>query len=78
MSYGVGCRRGLDLALLWLWHRPGATAPIRPLAVEPPFATSVALKRQKTKKKLFQIYITEVELLNITMILFNLLHFPNV
>ena len=22
MSCGVGCRRGLDLVLLWLWHRP--------------------------------------------------------
>ena len=22
MSCGVGCRRSLDLALLWLWHRP--------------------------------------------------------
>ena len=21
---GVGCRHGLDLALLWLWHRPAA------------------------------------------------------
>ena len=28
-----------DLALLWLWHRPAATAPIRPLAWEPPHAT---------------------------------------
>ena len=23
---GVGCRRGLDPALLWLWRRPVATA----------------------------------------------------
>jgi len=40
--------------LLWLWHRPVATAPIRPLAWEPPYATSAALeeaKRQKKKKK---------------------------
>ena len=27
-----------DPALLWLWHRPAATAPIRPLAWEPPYA----------------------------------------
>ena len=39
-----------DLALLWLWCRPAATAPIRPLAWEPPYATGVALKRQKEKK----------------------------
>ena len=26
MSCGVGCRRGSDLALLWLWCRPAATA----------------------------------------------------
>ena len=38
---------GLDLALLWLWHRPAAIAPIRPLAWELLYATSVALKRQK-------------------------------
>ena len=40
-----------DLALLWLWHRPAAAAPIRPLAWEPPSAPVAALKRQKTKKK---------------------------
>ena len=28
MDSGVGHRRGLDLALLWLWHRLAATAPI--------------------------------------------------
>ena len=30
MSCGVGCQCGLDLALLWLWRRPAATAPIHP------------------------------------------------
>ena len=40
-----------DLALLWLWCRLAATAPIRPLAQEPPYAAGVALKSQKTKKK---------------------------
>ena len=40
-----------DLALLWLWPRLAATAPIRPLAWEPPYALAVALKRQKTKRK---------------------------
>ena len=27
-GYGVGCRHGSDLVLLWLWHRPAATALI--------------------------------------------------
>ena len=40
-----------DLALLWLWCRLAAVAPIRPLAWEPPHAAGQALKRQKTKKK---------------------------
>ena len=40
-----------DLALLWLWHRPAATALTRPLAWEPPYALGVALKRKKTKKR---------------------------
>ena len=47
MSCGVGCRRGSDLALLWLWCRLAAAAPIRPLVWEPPYAAGVALKRQK-------------------------------
>jgi len=37
--------------LLWLWCGPVATAPIQPLAWEPPYAMSAALKRQKKKKK---------------------------
>ena len=32
MRCGVGRRCGSELALLWLWHRPAATAPIQPLA----------------------------------------------
>jgi len=54
VSCGVGCRRGSDPALLWLWRRPGATAPIRPLAWEPPYAAGAAqeiAKRQKKRKK---------------------------
>ena len=41
MSCGVGCRRSSDPELLWLWCRPVATAPIRPLAWEPPYAAGV-------------------------------------
>ena len=52
MSSGVGCRRCSDPALLWLWCRPAATAPIRPLAWKHPYATGAALKRNKEKKNL--------------------------
>ena len=38
-----------DPVLLWLWYRP--VAAIGPLAWEPPYATGVALKRQKRPKK---------------------------
>ena len=51
--------------MLWLWCRLAATAPIQPLAWEPPYAvgaaqeiatittttTTTTTKRQKTKKK---------------------------
>ena len=50
MSYGIGHRRGLDPALLWLWHRLAATAPIRPLAWEPPYAMGVAQEKAKRQK----------------------------
>src|SRR5512145_2760134 len=63
VSCGVGCRRGSDPALLWLWRRPVATAPIQPLAWEPPYAagaaqaiatittTTTTTKTKKDKKK---------------------------
>ena len=56
----VGCRRGSDPAL-WLWRRLVATAPIQPLAWEPPYAagaaqeiaTTTTTKKKKKKKKQF-------------------------
>ena len=43
--------------MLWLWRRPVATAPMQPLAWEPPYAAGAAkekatitTKRQKNKK----------------------------
>ena len=53
MSCGVGRRWGSDSLLLWLWL-VAATAPIRPLAWEPPYAAWAALDRKgkKTKNKL--------------------------
>ena len=43
MSCSVGHKCGLDLALLWLWCRPVATAPIQPLAWELPYAMGTPL-----------------------------------
>ena len=59
VNCGVGCRLGSDPALLWLWLRPVATAPIGPLAWEPPYAAGAAQEitttttKKKTKKKNF-------------------------
>ena len=41
----------LDPALLWLWHRSVATAPIRPVAWEPPYAGAAAQEMAKRPKK---------------------------
>ena len=43
----------LGSLLLWLWPWPAATAPIGPLAWEPPYAGGVAqeIAKKKTKKK---------------------------
>ena len=46
MSCGVGRRRGSDPARLWLWCKLAATAPIGPLAWEPPYATGAVLKKK--------------------------------
>ena len=56
MSCGVGCRHGSNPTLLWLWYRPAAVAPIRPLAWELPYAIGATpppkkTKRNKTKQK---------------------------
>ena len=54
MSCGVGRRRGLDPMLLWLWRRLAATAPIGPLAWEPPYTMGVAQEMAKRQKKKIQ------------------------
>ena len=51
MSYGLDHRYGSDPTLLWLWHRLAATAPIQPLAWEPPCAMGAALKKDPPPKK---------------------------
>ena len=47
MSCGVGRKWGSDPA--WLWHRPAAVAPIRPLAWELLYAAGVALKKKRLR-----------------------------
>ena len=47
-----------DMVLLWLWCRPAAAAPIRPLAWEPLYAAGEARKQKQTNKqqqKRFQV-----------------------
>ena len=51
MSCSVSHRCGWDSALLWLWCRPAAIAPIQPLAWDPPCAVGAALKTLKKKRK---------------------------
>ena len=46
ISCGIGHRCGSNLVLLWLWHRPAATALVRPLAQELPCGP-----KKKRKKK---------------------------
>ena len=51
MSCGIGHRCSSDPTLLQLWHRPVATAPIRPLAWEPPYAMGVAQEKAKRQQQ---------------------------
>ena len=44
-SIGRGCVS--DLALLWLWHRMAAAAPVQPLAWELPYAVGAVTKKKK-------------------------------
>ena len=57
MSYGVGHRHDLDPTLPWLSCKPGAVAPMGPLAWERLYAAGVALKN-KNKNKTNKISIS--------------------
>ena len=50
VNFSLGFRYGLDLVLLWLWHRPASTALIQLLAWELPYATGVAPKKKKKNR----------------------------
>ena len=47
VSCGIGRRHGSDPTLLWLLRRPTATAPIQPLAWEPPYSAEAAQENGK-------------------------------
>ena len=72
--------RGPDLALLWLWRRVSAAAPVQPLAWEFLYAVSVALKRQNKILNLKKFYKKKnKECLNIKVHIssMNVLAFPH-
>ena len=50
MSCGVGRRRGLDPALLWLWEAGSNSANWIP-TWEPPCAVGAAIKRFKKERR---------------------------
>ena len=58
VSCGGDHRHRSDPTLLWLWSRPAATAPMRPLAWEPPYAVGAAPEKGK-KTKYIYIYISQ-------------------
>ena len=74
MSCAVGCRHGSYTALLWLWHKPVATAPIGPLTWEPPYATSVILENTKKKKKKIINKQQSLQLFKIGPVKFQIMH----
>ena len=51
MSCGVGHRRGLDPALLWLWWQAGSNSSNWTPAWERPYAVGVALEKDKKTQK---------------------------
>ena len=51
MILGVGHGCGSDPTLLWLWCRSLATALIRPVAWDPPYAVGVTQENAKRQKK---------------------------
>ena len=56
MSCDVDQGLGSDLALLWLWCKLAAAAPIQPLAWEPPYARGVGLKKTKKQLLFFNVF----------------------
>ena len=49
MNCGIGCRCGMDPALLW--HRLAAVTLIQPIAWKLPYAASVAIVERKKERR---------------------------
>ena len=66
MNCGIGHRCDLDTAWLWLclWQRLAVAGPIQPLAWELPYATGVAVKRPKKKKKCVWIFLKQLHVVH--------------
>ena len=57
--------------MLWLWRRPVATAPIRLLAWEPPYAAGAALEKTEKKRKkkpALRVPVVAQQVMNLTSI----------
>ena len=68
----------MDLALLWLWHRPAAAAVIRPLAWEPSICCGCGPKKKKKKIKLYlKICKASRSLLTSSVVLYVCVHTEN-
>ena len=69
VSCAVGPRRGSDPKFLWLWRRPEATAPIRPLAWETSICHGCGLKnrKKKTEKKKKKCYFKKINKIDISL-----------
>ena len=50
-EHSVVHRRSLDLAWLWLWHRPAAVAPVQPPSLGTSICCGCSPKKTKKKKK---------------------------
>ena len=74
MSCGAGHRRGLDPVLLWLWHRPVATSPIRPRAWEPPYAAGMARENAKSQKKKKEKRKKRKEKLQVSLVIYSFIY----
>ena len=64
VSSSVGYRRGLDLALLWLWLLPwpAVVALIRPLDWDLPYPAGMTLKKKKKRSRMLSNKLTYIRL----------------
>ena len=56
VSCSVSHRQGLDLVLLWMWHRLTAAAQVQPPAWKSPHAAGMIVKKKKKIKAFFGVH----------------------